>query len=349
MPPAPMPPSEEPTCTRTAVATHLTTVDVKDLHPYMLARNKQLLVRLMAADQRTYDNERGSGTISTLVVADSTGDVQITFFSQPALFDRLRVGVVYYVPLAKSQIKPATRFNKARLPYEVSLGRDAAIRDAAAASAVRLPSHNYDFVGVATLADRDAGARVDVRGVVASLSGTLEYARKSDGRRGLKRLLELCDDSCEGGAPCSVHVTLFVKDGESLDISVGTIVALRGTVECWNGATSLTVWPDGVACNPRIVEVAHLAEWWRTLVVPPERLALRWSFVRLDALPDKPVGARVDVCGVVLDVEVCASVHDAVRTAVPDRGGRCRAWCHSRRSPTRASPTGARARARSSS
>ena len=82
---------------RTAVDARLTTVDVKDLHVYLPARNKQLLVRLMSATQKNYENERGTGTVATLLAADHTSDVELTFWNMPVLFDRLRVGAVYCI------------------------------------------------------------------------------------------------------------------------------------------------------------------------------------------------------------------------------------------------------------
>ena len=309
-PSAPVPPSRPPSSaepTQTAVDTRLTTVDVKDLHPYLLTRNKQLLVRLTDAQQKPYDNERGTGTVSSLIVADRTSDVQITFFNQPGLFERLRVGVVYYVPLAQSQIKPANKFNKARLPFEIALGRDAAIRSAAAACATQLPMHAYDFVDVAALAKIEAGKRVDVLAVVTSLSAPSAYLRKKDGRRGFKRSLEVCDALLSNGAPCGVRVTLFANEDESRDLAVGTIVALRGSVELWHGAISLTVYSDGIVCDPKIPEAGPLAERWRTQLEEPRLLASRWNFVGMHELPGKPIGARVDVVGVVTAVEVCCS------------------------------------------
>ena len=90
-----VPPSSADPTVRTAIDARLTTVDVKELHPYLLARNKQLLVRLMSATQRNYENERGAGTVATLLAADHTSDVELTFWNMPVLFDRLRVGAVY--------------------------------------------------------------------------------------------------------------------------------------------------------------------------------------------------------------------------------------------------------------
>ena len=93
----PMPPPSASAPVRTAVDARLTTVDVKDLHVYLPARNKQLLVRLMSATQKNYENERGTGTVATLLAADHTSDVELTFWNMPVLFDRLRVGAVYCI------------------------------------------------------------------------------------------------------------------------------------------------------------------------------------------------------------------------------------------------------------
>ena len=203
------------------------------------------------------------------------------------------------------------------MPVVVSLGRDVAIRAACADAAAQLPTHPYKFMRVATLPDAGGGAHVDVLAVVTSLSSPVEYNRRSDGRPGLKRLLEVCDNSAGDGAPCGVRVTLFVKENESLDVAVGTIVALRGTVELWSGTTSLTAGQDGLVCDPKIPEAAQLATWWRTQLAAPKLLAPRWSFVGLDALPGKPVGDRVDVVGVVLAWEVRASKRSALPPPTP--------------------------------
>ena len=92
------------------------------------------------------------------------------------------IALVADIPLTGSQIKPATKFNKARMPVVVSLGHDVAIRAACAEAAAKLPTHPYKFVPVTALPDAGAGVHVDVLAVVTSLSAPSEYKRRSDGR-----------------------------------------------------------------------------------------------------------------------------------------------------------------------
>ena len=284
--------------------TPLVTVNVNQLELYMLTKNRQLLARLLDASQRLFENDRGSGTVSTLRVVDATSDVQLTFFNQAALFDRLRVGCVYYIPLERAQIKPASRFNSARLAFEVTLGPDAKLREAVAASASHIPPHAYRFVPISSLESVSIRTTADVLGVVVNVAPPSQYIRKADGKPRIKQSLELSDYSPSDDSPRSIHAMLFLNDGDHLGLAVGTVVALRGTIEVWQGVTSLTVWPGAISCNPSLPETLPLVDRWRRNVQPVVSLHPRWSFITLDTLPRKSVGAHVDVAVVVNAVHV---------------------------------------------
>ena len=190
------------------------------------------------------------------------------------------------------------------MPVTVTLGRDAAVRTAVAAAAVHLPAHPYRLVPIASLTEAAPESRVDVMAVVATISAPKPYVRKSDGQPGCKRVLEVCDDSGGPGASTGVRVTLFVNEDEPRGLAVGAVVALRATVELWNGSTNLSVGHGGLVCDPAMPEAARLAAWWRTELQAPTLLAPRWNFVAIDALRDRPEGARVDVVGCIVNVQV---------------------------------------------
>ena len=287
---------------QTTTERRLTTVDIKDLHSYLLTKNKQLAGRLMELRQRQYDGDKGSGTVSTLRLADQTSDVQVTFFNQTETYERLRVGECYYVPLAGSRIKPANqKFNTARSDVEITLGRDAAIRAAGSAVSMSMPSHAYKFVSIDTLADTKSETQIDLVGVVVSLAAPSTITRKKDGRPFVKCEFELSDAS-----EISVGASLLLNEGEAPDLALGMVVALRGTIARFKGLTSVQV--NGILRNPKIEAADVLAELWRTKRWAPTALPRHYEFVALDKLSSEPVDAHVDVLGVVTAVKVCTGV-----------------------------------------
>ena len=279
----------------------VSTVRVKDVQVYLQTRNKQLIVRLLAASTRTYEGESGTGTVSTLLVVDATCDVQLTFFGQPELYNRLRVGDVYYVPLEGAKIKPAKKFNRARLPCEVTLAPNCHVRLASGADALNVPTHCHQFVPIESLSAALEQSHVDIIGIVVALEPVTEYTRKS-GATGVRRVIELVDESKR-----SIKATIFTTDGVVGTISRGTVAALRGTVDKWEGITKLTVWPDGFTLSPSFPAATALAELWRRQPWEYRPLDERWDFTRIDKLAEKLTEstsrARVDVAGVVISLE----------------------------------------------
>lgn len=235
--------------------------------------------------------------------------MELSFFGQPALFERLCVGSVVYVPLEKAQIRPRARFNRARLPFAVTLGPETAIREASPSVAARLPVHGWDFVTISSLAEVAAETRVDVLGVVIELSPPLPYTSKQ-GAAGVKRIVTVGDITER-----SVDVTCFLKPGDTFNVASGTVLALRGTVGRFRSTPTLTCFSDGLAIGPAISEANVLAKAWHNLVAShldssftswrPTPLAPSWQIVSLDELPRLAVGSRVDVAGVVCAIEVC--------------------------------------------
>ena len=124
------------------------------------------------------------------------------------------------------------------------------------------------------------------------------YTRKSDGLPGSKREFELSDASRR-----SIRATVFAKPDENLELSVGMVVVLRGTLGIWQNKIAIRAFCDGVTCDESSEDARALAEQWHRACWSPTPLMPRWDFVTLDALVDRPAGALVDVCGVVFGLD----------------------------------------------
>ena len=285
----------------------LRTIAVNDLDPYLITRNRQLVVRVMGLRQRRFENSRGPGTVSSVHVADSTGDVELAFFNQEALFDRLRVGLAIYVPLEKAQIRPEKRFNKTRSPFSVTLGPNVEIREVhrIAAERARLPIHASRFVSVASLASESDGTCVDILGIVIDLSAPSTFIRKVNGETGAttgrKQIFTVADLSER-----KVPITCFLKDGESLSVEYGTIVAARCRVERFRGVVTLKAGFDEVVHSPKFPEAEEVAAFRNRLPSPwdPAPLEQTWQFTSIKDLASKPLGSHVDVRGVICNKKV---------------------------------------------
>ena len=285
----------------------LRTIAVNDLDPYLITRNRQLVVRVMGLRQRRFENSRGPGTVSSVHVADSTGDVELAFFNQEALFDRLRVGLAIYVPLEKAQIRPEKRFNKTRSPFSVTLGPNVEIREVhrIAAERARLPIHASRFVSVASVASESDGTCVDILGIVIDLSAPSTFIRKVNGETGAttgrKQIFTVADLSER-----KVPITCFLKDGESLSVEYGTIVAARCRVERFRGVVTLKAGFDEVVYSPKFPEAEEVAAFRNRLPSPwdPAPLEQTWQFTSIKDLASKPLGSHVDVRGVICNKKV---------------------------------------------
>ena len=175
------------------------------------------------------------------------------------------------------------------------------------------------LVGIQALLDKAVDERVDVCGIVTAIEacgrlkrGTrrgptltgrasvavvqaaTDYTRKSDGAQGLRQVFQLSDASRR-----SVAVTIFMRHGEVLGLTLGTVVVVRGSVEIARHGIGLRSFVDGVIRDASAQHTQHLAGQWAREQWAPTPLMPRWEFISFDALVDRPDGARVDVLGIV--------------------------------------------------
>lgn len=277
----------------------VTRLPVGELKLYQNYSGRQLVGRLVHAE--TYDGAKAP-SIARLIVADSTGDVLITMFNQAVLYDRLRVGSIYYISLEGAQVRPASKYSRAHMPVEITLS-NAEIHTAVATPEGVFPLHPYVFTAVSELLRVQTGARVDVLGAVVSVSAVTSHARKGGGANVWRQVLEISDGARGDTEAYRVSATCF-GDEKGHEVEVGTVVALRGVVERRDGLTALAVWPGGLALASSLAEAEPITAWWRSNPPTPSTLPPCWHATRLDALRDVKVGTYVDFAGAVLGAEV---------------------------------------------
>lgn len=158
---------------------------------------------------------------------------------------------VYYI--SKGAVKQSRR-QYGPNPYEMTLGRDAAIMECRD-NLSSVPSIMYNFVAINQLMSVPKDSIVDVVAVVRAAEEPATIIAKTTQKQLTKRNVTLADQT-----GCSVSLTLWNQDATGFpDDKVGQIVAIKGTRTSDFGGVTLN--GGTLQFNPDIPE-AHVLRGW---------------------------------------------------------------------------------------
>ncbi|KAL7668568.1 hypothetical protein ACOME3_009265 [Neoechinorhynchus agilis] len=198
----------------------LFTIDT--LNPY---QNKWTVRVRVTAKQpvRTWSNSRGEGRLFSFDIVDQSGEMRVTAFNDVCdnFFSTLEVGKVYY--MSKGTIKPANRqYTSIANDYEMTLNHDSIIEPCEDCED-DIPSAQYNFVHIKSLADKQVNTMVDVLAVIKSVTDTQVLTIRQSSKEISKRELILVDKS-ESQITCAI----WGVQAEEFEFSGPVTVAIKG-------------------------------------------------------------------------------------------------------------------------
>ena len=202
---------------------------IKNVDPQSDRDSGEIRARLMEMGHGPWKNSNGEGSRARMIVADATGDLQITAFEGvDALVARLRVNTAYRFPLAGAVIKlKDEKWNRTTgSAYEVKLSKLGVQHVREEDDERGLPAHNFTFVSIAAIGQLAAGTHVHVLGVIVATSGVVTAPNKVKGTETSRRMLKIADASgperSRGHHCCStwscvlLHFIILTKHTSSL-------------------------------------------------------------------------------------------------------------------------------------
>eukprot|EP00775_Hariotina_reticulata_P005401 gene5401-5635_t len=242
-------------------------VPIRALNPY-LARWTIKARCSQKGEVRRWSNPRTEGKLMSFDLVDADGsEIRVTAWNDQVdqFQDMVQVGGIYQI--SKASLKPRNaKFNNTPHDYEVYLERGSTVQPCEEDHETRaIPMMMFHFRKLAELETMEAGAIVDVVGIVDSVQDWTMITRK-DGSDTRKRSLTLRDDSGR-----SVEVTLWDKfvetPGQQLEQMVRAgehpVVACKGMrVGDFNGKNLSSLGSSTVAVAPDRPEAQALRRWY---------------------------------------------------------------------------------------
>jgi replication factor A1 len=215
-----------------------------------------------------YNNARGPGKLFTFDLLDAHGgEIRAKCFNEVVdkFCDLIEVDKVYLI--SRGGLKPAQKqYNHLNNDYEISLDTTTSV-EACSGDDSSIPRQQFNFQQISEIANMDKGARVDLLGVVTTVSPSFTVMRKN-GVETQKRVLELKDMS-----GCSVETTFWGNfcdaEGQQLqllcDSGSNPILALKsGLVGDFNGKSVGTISSSFLKINPDFPDAERLRQWYIT-------------------------------------------------------------------------------------
>ncbi|KAL6624800.1 hypothetical protein ACP70R_032121 [Stipagrostis hirtigluma subsp. patula] len=218
-------------------------------------------------DIRHYENANGSAKVFSFDLLDAYGgEVRATCFSSVVdrFYDQIEVDKVYLI--SQGSVKPAQKFNHLNSEYQITLDHSTSI-ETCSGDESSIPRQQYNFQQISEIENMEAGATVDLVGVVTSVSPASTIIRKN-GRESRRQTLCLKDMSGR-----SVEIILWGKfcdaEGQQLklqcDSGLNPILALKsGCVSHFIGRSVGTIGSTQLKLNPEFPEAERLQQWYLT-------------------------------------------------------------------------------------
>ena len=274
---------------------------IKNVDPDSDRDSGEIRARLLELRHGPWNNNNGQGSRARMIVADATGDLQITAFEGvDALVARLRVNTAYRFPLAGAVITLKNeKWNRTTgSAYEVKLSKLGVQHVREEDDDRGLPAHSFSFVSIAAIGQLAARTQVHVLGVIVATSGVVTAPNKVKGTETSRRGLRIADASGK-----SIEVTVFATGVQHIDGEVGRVITIKGDTGTFRGVPTLTASLANVDFEPTLSEADELRERWAR--TPPEVTPLLPSltYKPIASLANEPSTEPVDLLGVIASVE----------------------------------------------
>ncbi|CAD6334907.1 unnamed protein product [Miscanthus lutarioriparius] len=243
-------------------------VPVAHLNPYQYTWTIKARVTAKT-DLRHYNNNKGAGKVFSFDLLDGQGgEIRATCFNAQAdqFFDLIEVDKVYLI--SKGSVKPARKqFNSLNHEYEITLDFKSSI-EVCVDDDSNIPRQQYNFRQISEIENLEAGAIVDLIGILTSVGPSATIIRKVGGLEAQKRTLQLKDMSGR-----SVEITLWGKfcdaEGQQLqlqcDSGLNPVLALKGArVTEFSGRSVNTIGSTQLKIDPDFPEAESLRRWYAT-------------------------------------------------------------------------------------
>ena len=232
---------------------------IQSLNPYQSRWTIRARVSQKGTIRNWLKNGR-EGKLFSFTLLDSTGEIRATAFNAEVdrFYDLIEVNKVYYV--SKASLRPANKqFNTTENDYEMVLNSDTQVTACEDGEDASVPSFSLNFVPLGKLESCEAGAFVDVVGVVHETGELTMIVVKSTQRGVQKRELGLVDDS-----GCLVRLTLWGQEAEKFDGSGHPVVVVKSAkLSDFNGRSlSATVQSCVMVAPTSIAEANRLKGWY---------------------------------------------------------------------------------------
>ncbi|KAM5274251.1 replication protein A 70 kDa DNA-binding subunit isoform 2-T2 [Ctenodactylus gundi] len=206
---------------------------------------------------RTWSNSRGEGKLFSLELVDESGEIRATAFNEQVdkFFPLIEVNKVYY--FSKGTLKIANKqFSAVKNDYEMTFNNETSV--VPCEDDHRLPTVQFDFMGIGDLENKPKDSLVDIIGICKSYEDATKITIKSNNREVAKRNIYLMDTSGK-----VVTATLWGEDADKFDGSRQPVMAIKGARVSDFGGRSLSVLSSStVIVNPDIPEAYKLRGWF---------------------------------------------------------------------------------------
>jgi replication factor A1 len=216
-------------------------------------------------DLRHYNNKNGAGKVFSFDLLDGQGgEIRATCFNAQAdqFFDLIEVDKVYLI--SKGSVKPVPKmFNSLNHEYEITLDHKTSI-EVCVDDDSNIPRQQYNFRQISEIENIEAGAIVDLIGIVTSVGPSAIVMRK-DGTQTQKRTLQLKDMSVR-----IIETILWGKfcdaEGHQLqllcDSGSNPILSIKGgRVSDLSGRSVVTISSTQLKVNPDFAVAQRLKQW----------------------------------------------------------------------------------------
>ena len=230
-----------------ALSTNFTPISA--LSPYV--SRWTIKVRVTSkSDIRTYNNQKGPGSMFKMELLDEQGgEIGATFFNSAVtkFFELIQVGKVYF--MGGGRVKVADpKYSK--FQYEVTFDEKSTFSEVTGDDS-SIAKAQLNYVPLSKLQEMEKDSVVDVLAVVHDVKEMEDKVSKA-GKPFRKRELTLMDNSGDNLAAVSIDITLW--DGKAAaEYKVGSVLAIKGTklgdwnVKTLSGASQIITNPEGDA------------------------------------------------------------------------------------------------------